>query len=70
MTAPTLQTMLDNVNTRIDALITGGATASFSTGNLHVDTMPLKDLLALRATLKREISNGNAARTYASLVFD
>jgi len=64
--APTKQEMLDNVETAINARLTGGAVQSYSIGGRNLQYIPLQDLYKLRDQLRREISGSGGTTTYAS----
>jgi len=65
MPAPTVKEMLDNVNTAIDAVTTGGAVQSYSIGGRNIQRIPLSELLKLREVLKQEVKAGRGSTTYA-----
>jgi hypothetical protein len=66
MAVPTKQEMLDNVETAINARITGGAVQSYSIGGRNLQYIPLQDLYKLRDQLRREIGGSGGATTYVS----
>jgi len=66
MAVPTKQEMLDNVETAINARITGGAVQSYSIGGRNLQYIPLQDLYKLRDQLRREIAGSGGATTYVS----
>lgn len=63
--APTKQEMLDNLNTAINARMTGGAIQSYSIGGRNLQYITLSELLKLRDQLRREIAGGKNTTTYA-----
>ena len=63
--APTNQEMLDNLNTAINARMTGGAIQSYSIGGRNLQYISLSELLKLRDQLRREIAGGRNKTTYA-----
>ena len=66
MAVPTKQEMLDNVETAINARITGGAVQSYSIGGRNLQYIPLQDLYKLRDQPRREIAGSGGATTYVS----
>ena len=66
MSAPTKQEMLENVETAINARMTGGAVQSYSIGGRNLQYIPLQDLYKLRDQLRREIAGSGGATTYVS----
>ncbi len=66
MAAPTKQEMLDNVETAINARITGGAVQSYSIGGRNLQYIPLQDLYKLRDQLRREIADSGGTTTFVS----
>ena len=63
--APTKQEMLDNLDTAINARMTGGAVQSYSIGGRNLQYISLSELLKLRDQLRREIASGRDNTTYA-----
>lgn len=70
MSAPTKQEMLDNVETAINNLMTGGAVQSYSISGRNLQHFSLGELRSLRDQLKREIASdgGLDTRTHISFV--
>ncbi len=70
MTAPSKQDMLDNVETAINNMMTGGAVQSYSISGRNLQHCSLSDLRALRDQLKRELASegGLDTRTHISFV--
>ena len=66
MAAPTKQEMLENVETAINARISGGAVQSYSIGGRNLQYIPLQDLYKLRDQLRREIASSGGTTTYVS----
>ena len=66
LSAPTRQEMLDNVETAINARITGGALHSYSIGGRNLQYITLDELRNLRDQLRREIAGSGENTTYAS----
>ncbi len=66
MAAPTKQEMLENVETAINARISGGAVQSYSIGGRNLQYIPLQDLYKLRDQLRREIACSGGTTTYVS----
>ena len=66
MTAPTKQDMLDNVETAINNISTGGAVQAYSIGGRNLQRYSLTELMKLRDQLKKEIASeqGTGTRTY------
>jgi len=67
MTAPTKAEMLENVETAINARLTGGAVQSYSIAGRNLQYISLSELMSLRDKLKKEIASesGTSVRTYA-----
>lgn len=65
MSAPTKQEMLDNVETAINARMTGGAVQSYSIGGRNLQYISLNELIKLRDQLRREIAGPGGTTTYA-----
>lgn len=57
------QTMLDNVETAINNILTGGAVASYSVNGRSLQRMTLKELRDLRDQLKTEVARGETGGT-------
>lgn len=55
------QTLLDNVNDAINAILTGGAVQSYSVNGRNLSRMSLKDLRELRRELQSEANNSATA---------
>lgn len=55
--AVTVQTMLDNVETAINARLTGGAVQSYTIGGRNIQYCSLKELYDIRALLRRELNS-------------
>ena len=66
MSAPTKQEMLENVETAINARMTGGAVQSYSIGGRNLQYMQLPELEKMRDKLIRQLSPSGGATTYAS----
>ena len=62
---PTKQEMLDNLDTAINARMTGGTVQSYSIGGRNLQYITLSELLKLRDQLRREIAAGKDTTTYA-----
>ncbi len=62
------QTLLDNLETAINARLTGGAVNSYSIGGRNLQYMSLKEMTEFRDRLKREIAAGttDSAVNFAS----
>lgn len=56
MTAPTKQTILDNVETAINAIVSGGAIQSYNIAGRNIQKYSLTELRDLRSQLIREIN--------------
>jgi hypothetical protein len=52
----TAQQQLDAVNTAIDARLAGGVVEEVDIRGQRIKLMPMRDLLALRATLQAEVA--------------
>jgi len=65
MSAPTKQEMLENVETAINARMTGGAVQSYSIGGRNLQYITLAELIKLRDTLRQEIAAGSFRTSYA-----
>lgn len=65
MSAPTKQEMLENVETAINARMTGGAVQSYSIGGRNLQYITLSELIKLRDQLRREVAALGGATTYA-----
>jgi len=65
MSAPTKQEMLENVETAINARMTGGAVQSYSIGGRNLQYITLAELIKLRDTLRQEIASGSSRTSYA-----
>ena len=65
MSAPTKQEMLENVETAINARMTGGAVQSYSIGGRNLQYITLAELIKLRDTLRQEIVAGSSRTSYA-----
>ena len=65
MSAPTKQEMLENVETAINARMTGGAVQSYSIGGRNLQYITLAELIKLRGTLRQEIAAGSSRTSYA-----
>ena len=65
MSVPTKQEMLENVETAINARMTGGAVQSYSIGGRNLQYITLAELIKLRDTLRQEIAAGNSRTSYA-----
>lgn len=65
MSAPTKQEMLENVETAINARMTGGAVQSYSIGGRNLQYITLSELIKLRDQLRREVAASGGATTYA-----
>lgn len=58
-----VQTLLDNVETAINAILTGGAVKSYSVNGRQLERMELSDLMSLRDKLKAEIASSTSGGT-------
>lgn len=65
MTAPTKQELLDNVETAINARLTGGAVHSYTIGDRNLQYISLNELIRLRDKLRREIAGSQTRNSYA-----
>lgn len=65
MSAPTKQEMLENVETAINARMTGGAVQSYSIGGRNLQYITLAELIKLRDTLRQEIAASSSRTSYA-----
>ena len=67
MSAPTKQVMLDNVETAINTIMTGGAVQSYSIAGRNLQKYSLTELTKLRDQLRREIAaeSSTGATNYA-----
>ena len=67
MSVPTKQEMLANVETAINARMTGGAVQSYSIGGRNLQYITLSELIKLRDKLKQEVlsANSKSRTTYA-----
>ncbi len=61
----TKQEMLDNVETAINARLTGGAVASYSIAGRNLQYISLSELMKLRDKLKAEVAGTKQTTTYA-----
>ncbi len=66
MSAPTKQEMLDNIETAINALITGGTVQSYSINGRNIQKIPLDELRRMRDQLRRELQAPGGTTGYAS----
>ncbi len=64
-TPPTPKEMLDNVNTAIDARMTGGAVESYSIAGRNLQYISIDELVKLRSRLRQEVSSGTSRTSYA-----
>ncbi len=64
MSVPTKQELLDNVETAINARLTGGAVHSYSIGDRNLQYINLSELQKLRDNLRRELACSKTATTY------
>jgi len=64
--APTKQEMLDNLETAINARMTGGAVQSYSIGGRNLQYISISELIKLRDQLRKEIAGSNDTTTYAT----
>ena len=62
---PSKQEMLDNLETAINARMTGGTVQSYSIGGRNIQYISLSELLKLRDQLRKEIAAGKNTTTYA-----
>lgn len=66
MSAPTTQEMLDNVNTAINARLTGCGVQSYSINGRSVSKYSLSELQSLKEKLQNQLAaESGAGRTYA-----
>jgi len=65
MTAPSKQELLENVETAINARLTGGAVHSYSIGDRNLQYISLNELIRLRTKLRREIAGSQTRTLYA-----
>jgi len=67
MSAPTKQTILDNVETAINAIMSGGAVQSYNISGRNIQKYSLTELMNLRTQLKKEINaeSSTSATNYA-----
>lgn len=56
MSAPTKQTILDNVEIAINAIMTGGVVQSYNIAGRNVQKYSLTELTNLRTQLRKEIN--------------
>jgi len=71
MATVTASEMLENVNTAINAILTGGAVQSYSVGSRRLDRMTLSELRSLRKELQAEVdAAGGRATNYAEFEGD
>jgi hypothetical protein len=61
----TKQEMLDNVETAINARMTGGAVQSYSIGGRNLQYITLTELIKLRDILRQEIASALSRTSYA-----
>ena len=67
MATPTNQEMLDNLNSAINAKLTGGAIQSYSISGRNIQSFSLGDLINLRRELQAAVASENGgARNYYS----
>jgi len=57
------QTMLDNVETAINNILSGGAAQSYSINGRNLNRYPLKELYDLRASLRLEVARAESGGT-------
>lgn len=62
MTVPA-QTMLDNVETAINNILSGGAAQSYNVSGINLSRYSLKELYDLRAQLKIEVARSETGGT-------
>lgn len=60
------QTLLDKVETAIEAILDGGAVQSYSIGGRNLQRMTLPDLRSLRNELKKEVAAANTDTTHTT----
>lgn len=65
MSAPSKQEMLDNLETAINARMTGGAVQSYSIGGRNLQYISISELIKLRDQLRKEIAGSKDTTTYA-----
>ena len=65
MSAPTKQEMLDNVETAINARMSGGAVQSYSIGGRNLQYINLSELIKLRDVLRQEVSSVSVRTSFA-----
>ena len=65
MSAPTKQEMLDNVETAINARMSGGAVQSYSIGGRNLQYINLSELIKLRDVLRQEVSSVASRTSFA-----
>lgn len=69
MAVPTNQEMLDNLNTAINARLSGGAVQSYSHNGRNIQSFSLGDLMNLRKQLQAAVASERGDCTsYASFV--
>ena len=70
MSAPTNQTILDNIKTAINNVMSGGAVQSYSVGGRNLQRCSLNDLMELQKYYTRLVAaeNSGDTRTYAEPV--
>lgn len=65
MSAPTKQEMLANVETAINARMSGGAVQSYSIGGRNLQYINLSELIKLRDKLRQEVSSIGSRTSFA-----
>lgn len=66
MSVPTTQEMLDNVNTAINAILTGGGVQSYSINGRSLTRYSLSELQKLKIDLQKQLgAETNIGRSYA-----
>jgi len=66
MTTPTKQEMLDNVDSAINSIMTGGAVQEYAFNGKNIKKYSLAELMNLKEQLKAEIrAESGSVRTYA-----
>ena len=62
----TKEEMLANVETAINARLTGGAVQSYSIGGRNLQYIQMTELIKLRDQLRKEIAGRTGGTTYAN----
>lgn len=71
MSVPTKQEMLDNVNTAINSIITGGAAQEYTLNGKNIKKYSLGELMNLKIQLKAEVrAESGPVRTYVKFKND